>query len=99
MEKAKHRLDEAVAKLKRTRHWARVLERESLLYQGQMQGLAARLERDVPKALARLDKLLGHLKAYVSTAPPSEGEPAAGRTDLDNAAGAGPDAAAEVNEQ
>ncbi len=77
VEKAKHRLEEAESKLERTRHWVRVLERESLLYQGQMQGLSARLERDVPKALARLDALLGHLRAYVSTAPPSENDSAA----------------------
>ena len=83
VEKAAHRLKEAEHKLERSRYWARTLEREFLQYKGKMQGMAGQLERDVPKAMHRLDALLEHLHKYMakgpataSTAPSDTGKPA-----------------------
>jgi len=69
VEKATRRLQEAEHKLERSRYWARILEREFLQYKGKMQGLASQLERDLPKGMHRLDKLLDHLRAYLAKRP------------------------------
>jgi chromosome segregation ATPase len=69
-EKAKRELEEAQTKLERVKYWTRVLEREYMLYKGQTQGLATRIERDVPHGLARLANQMDRLEAYIRTGTP-----------------------------
>ena len=62
---AQHRLEEARVRLQRTRHWARAMEREYMLFKAATGSLAGRIEREMPMAHARLGKLIGHLEQYV----------------------------------
>lgn len=68
--RAEAALKEAETKIARIRHWTMTLEREFLLFKGQIQGLAARLQGDVPRGIARLGMLIEQLEAYVGGAPP-----------------------------
>lgn len=71
--RAQAALDEAETKIARIRHWGTMLEREFLLFKGQLQGLAARVQGDVPRGVARLGVLIEQLEAYTGgAAPPRE---------------------------
>lgn len=65
VDKAQHMLDEAERKLENVKRWGRMLEREVILYKGHSQQLARAVEGDVPRALARLDKMVAALEKYV----------------------------------
>src|SRR5688572_17309803 len=60
------RLEEAQTKMANTRKWARRLQREIHNYKGGVGRLATTVASDLPRAIARLDKLGGILDAYVS---------------------------------
>lgn len=70
LEKAQRQLEEAEEKIKRVRYWCRTLERESHQFRGQTQHLATALERELPKNVARLERMIDSLEAYVKLAPP-----------------------------
>jgi chromosome segregation ATPase len=81
--KAERALEEARQKLEACRKWARVLEREIMLYKGQVQGLSGRLEREVPKGLGRLGNLMDHLDKYIRMNPTATAGPARSTTTED----------------
>jgi hypothetical protein len=93
---AKSRLHEAHKKLANVRRWAPAFEREALLYKGTCRGLSEVLHRELPRAAARLDRMVESLEAYARLAPP--------RGDLDSApppdsgGEAAPDPAAQPTE-
>ncbi|MHC4948911.1 MAG: hypothetical protein ACYTG1_11715 [Planctomycetota bacterium] len=70
VQKAEHRVAEAHEKIRRCEHWGRVLDREFLLYRGQTQPLATLIDREGPKGVARIGKMMDHLERYVRVAPP-----------------------------
>lgn len=81
-ERAKRRVEEADRKLAAVRRWAPVWEREALLYKGSCQPLAEAIHRDVPIAMARLERMLSSLEAYGRLAPPrAEGKEGAAESD------------------
>ncbi|UCD75885.1 MAG: hypothetical protein JSV91_02990 [Phycisphaerales bacterium] len=69
--RAEAALDEAETKLKRSKHWARVLDREQLMYRGQTQPLSSMLTADLPRAVAKMERMIENLQAYVDIAPPT----------------------------
>jgi uncharacterized protein (DUF3084 family) len=75
LQKAQRALAEAEEKLKRTRQWVRQLDRELMLYRGQVQHLGAALDRDVPRGVARLESMISSLESYVQLRAPTTSEP------------------------
>jgi hypothetical protein len=73
-ERAKQRLVEAQRRAEAVREWAPRWEREAMMYKGSCQALSEAINRDIPLACARLDKMLSALETYARLAPPtSEG--------------------------
>ncbi|MEC8559991.1 MAG: hypothetical protein VXY94_07940 [Planctomycetota bacterium] len=66
LDRAVRALESAQRKLEVTRKWRNRLEREYALFKGQTSGLGTIAERQVPAAVARLDRMLLELEAYVS---------------------------------
>ena len=64
--RARRRLEEAEQKTAAVARWRRRLEKESFEYRAQVQPLARLVETEVPKAVARLDRLVASLEAYVA---------------------------------
>lgn len=64
-------LTEAETKLKRTKHWAQMLQREQLTFRGQCQSLSSSLNSDLPRAVAKMEAMIENLQAYVDIAPPT----------------------------
>ena len=63
-EKAKRLLEEAQARQAATRRWARVIEREALLYRGQTMGAREAPRGVLPNAIAHLERLILDLDNY-----------------------------------
>jgi len=72
------RLEEANHKFENVRRYTQRLQKELLLYQGQVQRLANAVQVEVPMAAARLEDLVASLEAYVAGGRPEESVPAAG---------------------
>jgi hypothetical protein len=72
---AQRRFEEAQAKSMATVRWIRRLEERIFEYKGLLQGLNHALDTDVVNGLARLDRMLESLEAYIALAPPSEALP------------------------
>ena len=70
LQRAERRLEDARLKLKATKKWIRLLEREQALYKGNVSGFASAVERDLPHAVGLLKKMSENLEQYVSMAPP-----------------------------
>lgn len=68
LEKAQRRLREAEEKLKLTRQWGRVIEREVTEYDGRSNQLAGHLDAAMPRAVATLDRILATLESYLAVA-------------------------------
>lgn len=69
---AKMRHEESEQKFANVRRWMGRLEKEVILYKGQVNALRQAAATGIPKAVAHLDRLVGSLEAYVSlTAPDS----------------------------
>lgn len=68
---AQRRLEEANEKLGSVRRLARKLQKDALLYRGQVQRLALFLQADMPQAVNMLDQMIAHLEEYVAIAPSS----------------------------
>ncbi len=83
LSRAKARLERAMEKRDRVRKWAPVWERESMLFKGGCAPLNEVLHRDIPQAIARLDKMMDSLEEYFrlqapETSPPPETSAAPG---------------------
>jgi hypothetical protein len=70
LRKAEAQLDQAQRKLAAVRKWAPIWEREALLYKTATSGLTESLARDVPAAVARLERMLASLDEYTRLAVP-----------------------------
>jgi hypothetical protein len=70
LKRAKDRLDTALAKQDRVRKWAPAWERESMSFKGGCGPLNEILHRDIPQAIARLDKMMASLEEYFRMAAP-----------------------------
>ncbi|MHC4767525.1 MAG: hypothetical protein ACYTEI_02300 [Planctomycetota bacterium] len=71
VERTQAAVDEAETKLRNTKRWSRLLDRETILYKGECQKLARALDAEMPQALARLDKMAESLERYVKLAAPT----------------------------
>jgi hypothetical protein len=63
------RLEEGQQKIVAVKQWTRRLQKEILLYKGQVQRFASTLASDVPVAVAALEQMVGTLEEYVGLAP------------------------------
>jgi len=71
VERAERALEEADTKIEAVKRWARFLDREVVLYKGQVQPLAFAVEGELPRAVSRLEKLTTALERYVQLAAPA----------------------------
>jgi len=71
VKKAKHRLEEAEAKIEITRRWQRELPKAVHEYEGPARQLTGFLEADLKQALAMLDRMTTALEAYVAISAPT----------------------------
>ena len=69
--RAEAALVEAETKAKRSKHWSRMIEREQLMYRGQCQPLSSMLAADLPRAVAKMERMIDRLQAYIDIAPPT----------------------------
>lgn len=68
---AKQNLEEAERRMQRCRYWATALEKQRMAAQGQCQQIERTLEHDIPRWLARVERMLDELEQYVKlSAPP-----------------------------
>lgn len=65
LQRCQHHLDDARARAEAVRRWAPVWDREALLYKSSCAGLSETLLRDIPAAMARLERMAAALHAYV----------------------------------
>jgi hypothetical protein len=70
LQAAEQRLRETEHKFHRVRSWIPQMEREMNDYKGRVKGVTSAIQMDIPKALARLDRMVDSLEAYVVLAPP-----------------------------
>lgn len=70
VEKWKRQVAEAEQKVQNIKQWSFKLDRELPIFKGRCQSLARVVEGDLPKALAKLDRLSTALEKYVKIAPP-----------------------------
>jgi hypothetical protein len=61
---------DAEKRLRATRRWLSRVERDTAEFGGHVSRLVSFLDSDFPRGLARLDRQIAHLNAYISTAPP-----------------------------
>lgn len=83
VERAEHAIREAEHKLERVKYWTRTIDREMMIFRGQTSSLGGMLERDMPKAIARLNRMMDALEKYVKLQAPTDGAagaPSAGPT-------------------
>jgi hypothetical protein len=66
------RVAEAEDKLVKIKRWVRELERELIRFKAQCQRLGRTLDGEVPQVIARIDRMLGSLEAYVHLRPKEE---------------------------
>lgn len=72
---AQARLEEANLKLGFVRRYARELQKEILLYKGQVQRFSSVIGTEIPRAVNRLDRLAATLDAYLAVAPAAGSPP------------------------
>ena len=70
--KARQMLEHAEERLENVRRYTPKVQRELLLYKGQVQRLSTFVAADIPAAVAKLDKMVATLEAYVNYAPPAD---------------------------
>jgi hypothetical protein len=63
---AQRQLEEAEQKIVHVKRWSRNLEREAMMYRGQVQSLLGAVDIDVPNAVARLDRMAAALERYLA---------------------------------
>ncbi len=82
VQRARRALEEAEAKLKLVKHWARDFQNRAEPLTRQLDKLHTLLSNDMVKAAAHLANVIKALDAYADVAPPSlEGNPAAPATE------------------
>lgn len=69
LDNAKRRVTEAEQKIEAVKKWARIVDRESMLYKGQTQALSDAVSRDLPNAILRLGRMIQSLEDYTRLAP------------------------------
>lgn len=67
---AVRRLEEAEHKVEAVKVWARRIEKERFVYRAAMGPMRGLIERDLPKAVRELDRMLGSLDAYLALRAP-----------------------------
>ncbi len=67
---AKESVDVARRKLSSTKRWSREIEREQSQYRGQTEPLARMIEGDIPRAIARLERMARDLEGYTHVQMP-----------------------------
>jgi hypothetical protein len=72
--KAMHQLAEAEQKLAAVKQWAKRLEKEMLLYKGQVQRFVTAVSSDVPAAIGHMGALIQTLQEYAAIGPAKEVE-------------------------
>jgi len=70
LHRCQSRLEEAQKRLEKVKSWGPRWEREAMMYKGSTHGLSEQLHREIPLALARLEKMFQALEAYAKIAPP-----------------------------
>jgi hypothetical protein len=75
LDRAKIKLEHAQKRFAAVKRWGPVWDREALLYKTSTHGLTEYLHRDVPTAVARLERMMTSLEEYTRIAPPSEDGP------------------------
>jgi len=71
LKKAEFACEEARRKIEFVKKWARMLDREMMLFKGKCQTLARAAEGDIPRGEARLEILMDRLEKYVRLAAPA----------------------------
>jgi len=82
LEKANRRLQEAEAKVEKTRHWQNLLPRAVAEYEGPARQLMGMLDADLARGIAILDQKIDALDAYLRAEAPST----PGRVAIDSSA-------------
>lgn len=70
VDRAARALQDAERMADATRRWATTIDRESAIFEGRCQSLAALVEGDIPRAVAYIDGLVQSLDAYLRTIAP-----------------------------
>lgn len=65
VERTKQAVEECITKLANIKRWTRLLDREFLLYKGKCSQLASAAEGEIPKAVAKMEKMIQALENYV----------------------------------
>lgn len=73
-DKAKQRLAHCQQQMEHVKLWSIKLRHESDEFRGRLAGLRRLLDRDIPQALARLEKIVSTLEAYAEVQRPLTGE-------------------------
>lgn len=95
LDAAVKRLEEAEHKIQRIRHWSRAMEREAMLFRGQLQQLDRTLDADLPRAMAQIDRLLDSLDAYMRIKPTAAAPALDAANSLGTSASRSPDETAQ----
>ncbi len=88
LDRAKMLLGHAQARFEAVKRWGPVWDREAMLYKTSTHGLTEFLHRDVPVAVARLERMLGNLDEYTRIAPPTTDTPGQLSPDMADPSGA-----------
>jgi hypothetical protein len=76
LDRAKVMLGHAQARYEAVRRWGPVWDREAMLYKTSTHSITEFLHRDVPQAVARIERMLDSLEQYTHLAPPTMDAPA-----------------------
>jgi tRNA A37 threonylcarbamoyladenosine synthetase subunit TsaC/SUA5/YrdC len=71
LQRAMAELEDAERRLKAAKRWSIELERQYALYKGAVQPLSAAVERDLPAAVARINRMIRALDEYLRTPSPA----------------------------
>lgn len=72
LQKAKRQLEYAQQRVENVKRYTPRLQREIMLYKGQVQKLSTFVAADIPAAAGKLDKIVETLDAYVNVGMPTE---------------------------
>jgi hypothetical protein len=73
LERAKVRLEEANKRMDAVRRWSPVWDRQALMYKSACHGLNESVHFEIPRAIARLERMLQSLEEYTRIVAPPEG--------------------------
>lgn len=81
LKKAQARVESGRARLAAVQRWQPIWEKEASNAKSMMRGLEEALAVDIPRAVARLERMMTSLEAYAAIRPPGSTEPREVRTD------------------